>query len=67
LVKLKNLKQDGKYLVGIMKANKDKQLTVLCGHTHSSAYFKPLPNLTVLTGKANYYKPKIYTAIALSK
>lgn len=37
----------------------DNKLVVLCGHTHSSGKYQPLPNLTVLTGEAVYGSPDI--------
>ena len=57
----------GQHLINVMNNHHNKQLTVLCGHTHSSAYFKPASNITVLTAKASYRKPKIYTSITISK
>lgn len=38
---------------------------VLCGHTHSSGIYKPLPNLLVKSGKAEYYKPEIQGIIEI--
>jgi 3',5'-cyclic-AMP phosphodiesterase len=35
------------------------KLTVLCGHTHGSGEYHPLPNLHVITGGANYGSPII--------
>lgn len=32
---------------------------VLCGHTHASAFYSPLKNLSVLVGKAEYFKPEV--------
>lgn len=37
----------------------EKKLTVLCGHTHGSGEYAPLPNVTVLTGGAEYGKPAV--------
>lgn len=34
-------------------------ITVLCGHTHNEGSFTPRPELTVLTGGAQYGKPRI--------
>lgn len=39
------------------KRNPEREVTVLCGHTHGRALFQPLPNLTVKTGFAEYGKP----------
>jgi hypothetical protein len=35
----------------------DRQMTVLCGHTHGSSEAEILPNLRVLTGGAVYGNP----------
>ncbi|MBZ0282206.1 MAG: metallophosphoesterase [Anaerolineae bacterium] len=49
----------GEVLVEIMQKHPNHQLTVLCGHTHSSGEAQILPNLRVLTGGAEYGKPQI--------
>lgn len=49
----------GDALVKIMTAYPSHQLTVLCGHTHSPGQAQILPNLTVLTGEAEYGKPHL--------
>lgn len=49
----------GQVLLKIMKDNRDKQLTVLCGHTHSAGMTWILSNLLVKTGAAKYGKPDI--------
>ena len=35
------------------------ELIVLCGHTHGSGEYRPLPNVQVITGGAEYGKPVI--------
>lgn len=52
-------KVTGDVLKEAAEKNPSIQFLVLCGHTHSFAEFKPLINLTVLAGKAEYYKPEI--------
>lgn len=42
-----------------MAAAPDRQMTVLCGHTHGSGEAQILPNLCVLTGGAVYGKPGV--------
>ncbi len=42
-----------------MVARPERELTVLCGHTHGSGQARILDNLTVLTGGAEYGKPRI--------
>jgi len=37
----------------------DRRITVLCGHTHSGGECRPLPNLRVVTGAAEYGHPVI--------
>jgi len=36
-----------------------KELVILCGHTHTKAVFKPLVNVTCITGPSEYYRPRI--------
>ena len=43
----------------------DKQMVVLCGHTHSSGECQIMPNLQVKTGDAKYGSPKIQEIIPL--
>jgi Icc protein len=43
----------------LMQANPTKQLTVLCGHTHSPGVANILPNVQVWTGSAQYGKPQV--------
>lgn len=47
----------GDALTQVMENHPKKKLVVLCGHTHSSGTYSPLPNLTVLTGEAVYGAP----------
>lgn len=47
----------GDVLREAMSAAPDRQMTVLCGHTHGSGEVQILPNLRVLTGGAVYGKP----------
>ena len=37
----------------------DRQVTVLCGHTHGAGECEPLPNLRVLTAGAVYGQPRL--------
>lgn len=41
----------------------DRQITVLCGHTHSGGECRPLPNLHVVTGAAEYGRPVVQTPL----
>jgi predicted MPP superfamily phosphohydrolase len=47
----------GKALIEIMDSCPDRELLVLCGHTHGSGEAQILPNLRVLTGGAEYGSP----------
>ncbi len=55
----------GDVLTEFMAAAPDKQMTVLCGHTHSSGECQILPNLQIKTGSAKYGSPKIQEIIQL--
>lgn len=50
----------GEMLNKVMLQNTDKKLIVLTGHSHSAAYYKPLPNIEVYTAYALYSDPQIY-------
>ena len=47
----------GDALMEIMSAHPDRELLVLCGHTHSAGEAGILPNLKVRTGAAEYGRP----------
>lgn len=49
----------GRVLVDTMNNNKDKELVVLCGHTHGECEVNILPNLKVLVAGAEYGYPKL--------
>ena len=49
----------GETILRVMQEHPDQQLTVLCGHTHSSGTAQPLPNVQILTGAAQYGSPEI--------
>lgn len=55
----------GDVLMDAAKANPDIDFLVLCGHTHSSSYYKPLDNLTVKAGNVEYGKPTVHEVIEL--
>jgi predicted MPP superfamily phosphohydrolase len=53
-------KSTGEALVEVMSANPDRQMMVLCGHTHEGpGQHRILPNLTVVVGAATYGKPEL--------
>jgi len=49
----------GDALLEVMSARPDRDLTVLCGHTHGAGTAEILPNLRVWTGGADYGHPRI--------
>lgn len=49
----------GAVIFDIMSMYPRKQLTVLCGHTHSPGYAQILPNVHVWTGGVDFGVPKI--------
>ena len=49
----------GEVLQEIMAVHPEREMTVLCGHTHEAADVQILPNLRVLTGGAEYGHPKL--------
>jgi 3',5'-cyclic AMP phosphodiesterase CpdA len=57
----------GELLKEIMQTNPDKKMLVLCGHTHTAAQARILPNLEVLTAGSEYGEPKIQRVIDLAK
>jgi Icc protein len=52
-------KATGDVLRQAMLAYPDRQMTVLCGHTHGAGQAQILPNLTVYTGGASYRCPAV--------
>ncbi len=52
-------KIEGDVIYRLMEKYIDKELLVLCGHTHGEGIFHPINNLTVVTGKAEYKNPEI--------
>jgi Icc protein len=49
----------GDVLVEAMREHPDREMTVLCGHTHGAGEAEILPNLRVSTGGAVYGSPKV--------
>ncbi len=58
-------KATGDVLLQISKENRDIEFLVLCGHTHSKAYWAPRNNLIVKVGAADYGKPEIQETISI--
>jgi len=55
----------GEVVLRLANEHSKKQITVLCGHTHSSGITEILPNLKVFTGGAEYGSPSIQRIIGL--
>lgn len=49
----------GRALEAAMRAAPRRSMTVLCGHTHSAGAVQILPNLSVVTGGADYGRPAV--------
>lgn len=56
-------KAAGDALREAMTAHPQREMTVLCGHTHGEGEARVLPNLRVLTGGADYCEPKVQQVI----
>jgi len=57
----------GDVVMKSMRDYPDRQLTVLCGHTHSPGECRPLPNVHILTGGAKYGRPVVERVLEFSK
>lgn len=57
----------GEALLEAMRAHPDKEMLVLCGHTHGGGEARILPNLRVLTGAAEYHHPRVQKFLDLSE
>ena len=55
----------GETILQIMRDYPHRQLTVLCGHTHSPGEAQPLANVRILTGGAEYGSPQIQRVFEL--
>ena len=49
----------GDTMLAVMKKHPNSQLLVLCGHTHGGGEIQPVDNIRVLTGEAEYERPRI--------
>lgn len=56
----------GAMLLEVMRVHPEHKMTVLCGHTHSSAEFHPLPNVEVFAGESTYGQPRIQRIFTVS-
>jgi Icc protein len=55
----------GDRLAAIMRSHPDRQMTVLCGHTHSPGVARILDNLEVRTGHAEYGRPRLQQVLTV--
>jgi predicted MPP superfamily phosphohydrolase len=60
-------KATGDVLFAVAENNSTIIFQVLCGHTHSHAYYQPLENLIVKTGRAEYRYPQVQEVIYLGR
>ncbi|MBX9789237.1 MAG: hypothetical protein K2Y37_10010, partial [Pirellulales bacterium] len=56
----------GEAIRSVMIERPDRKLTVLCGHTHGRGESRPLPNVLVYTGGAQYGRPEIQAILEFS-
>jgi predicted phosphohydrolase len=56
----------GDILLKIAQENTAIKFLVLCGHTHSEVDYRPLSNLIIKVGKAEYCQPSVQEIIALT-
>ena len=55
----------GTTIIDIMRGHPTRQLTVYCGHTHGGGETRPLPNVVIHTGAAEYGVPAITKQFSL--
>jgi 3',5'-cyclic AMP phosphodiesterase CpdA len=55
----------GEAILEIMRDHPATQLTVLCGHTHGAGETRPLENVRILTGGAEYGRPRVTDMLEL--
>jgi predicted phosphohydrolase len=55
----------GDVLLQAAEARPDRQIEVLCGHTHGGGTAQVRPNLVVRTGGAEYGEPRVQAVLAL--
>ena len=60
-------KATGDVFIEVMSKHPDKNMTILCGHTHSPGIAQVLPNLTVRAGGAVYRQPAIQDPIFIKE
>ncbi len=58
-------KATGDVLLDYAQKNPSIEFLVLCGHTHSRAYFEACDNLVVKTGGAEYYQPAVQEILTI--
>ncbi len=57
----------GEALLDVSREYPHRQLTVLCGHTHSPGEYQPLPHVQIITGGAEYAFPSINRVFRVSR
>lgn len=56
----------GDVLIEMATAYPNRQMTVLCGHSHHEANVTVLPNLVVKTGAATYGEPQLQPVVSIT-
>jgi hypothetical protein len=56
----------GDVLLSAAESNPQKEILVLCGHTHGSGEVQVTPNLRVITGGAEYGEPAVQQVLELT-
>ncbi len=55
----------GEAILEVMRDHPGTRLTVLCGHTHGAGETQPLDNVRILTGGAEYGRPRVTDVLEL--
>lgn len=55
----------GQAILDVMRTCPQRRLTVLCGHTHGQGISRPLDNVTIYTGSAQYGAPAVQQVLEL--
>ena len=56
----------GHAILDLAKLHPESEITVLCGHTHSPGTCQPVENVRVITGGADYGRPRITRTFKLA-
>ncbi len=51
--------------MNILRKFPEKEVIILCGHTHGEGMYKPADNITVITSPAEYGEPQVAGVIEI--